>query len=219
MIRIRRSFLEDYRRVVASDFGDEAALIRAVKGNPDPPNWMMECGTGFHRALAGEPPDEYGPDKANELRFGQAWFRDEDIDAGKAHVGRGLHEVLARKRIEIAGHVVEVEGTADWVLGLVLQDHKCKWTTPDARDYEGSLQWRVYLWLHDAAMLRYNLFSFKDPDPEGLVKLKEIVSFKFWRYDGMEAEIAEWVRRFVEWADERSLLPYLAALKKTKGNP
>lgn len=209
MIRLRVSTLESFRRVVDTEYGDEAELIASVKRGQEggPTNWKMEAGTAFHVLLA-DPMALEGVNQDEAIQEGDYAFLASDLDEAKQHVGHGLHEIQARKSFLVDGRLVEVRGTADWLRGLVIQDHKCKFSAPDARDYEASLQWRFYLLLHEARVFRYNLFSFKDPK-DGFCEMTGITSFKFWAYPDLETECREWLSRFVEWAEARHLIPYL----------
>jgi hypothetical protein len=76
--------------------------------------------------------------------------------------------------------------------------------------YEDALQWRFYLLLHRAECFRYNLWRMSAiPRRTGSCELKEVVSCRFWRYQGMEADCLSWLRRFVLWAEDARLLRYL----------
>lgn len=212
MIRVRVSTLESFRRVVDTEYGDEAELIESVKRGQEggPTNWKMEAGTAFHALLADPMVAEGCPGRDELIEEGQFSFLTWDVAEAQQHVGHGLYEIQARKAFLVNGksRPIEVRGAADWLRGLVIQGHKCKFSAPDARDYEASLQWRFYLLLHEARVFRYNLFSFKDPK-EGFCEMTGITSFKFWAYPNLETECREWLSRFVEWAEARHLVPYL----------
>lgn len=222
MIRLRVSTLETFRRVVQTDYQPESELIETLRRGQwtdGPANWQMNAGTAWHAILA-------NPIRTQQIEFGcdgvpytvheSGGFRfsGPDVQAALRHVGPGLHEVPAGRTWDIDGRQVRVTGTADHVRGLVVQDHKTKFSTPDARDYEASLQWRFYLLLQEAVVFRFNLFDFRDPDDTGLCELKEIVSFRFWPYVGMEADCRFWLREFLAWADDRGLLGLLEGEKK-----
>lgn len=200
MIRLRVSTLEDFRRCVETDFGDEQELRdRLIRGQwaEGPTKWQMEAGTAWHALLAG---------KSNGIKW---TFHADDWEKALSHIGPGLREITGRQTFRAAGQVVEIEGTADVIHGLTVQDHKAKFSACDPRDYEDSLQWRFYLAIHGANSFRYNLFDFKDPDDSGYCKLKQIVSFRFWRYPALEGECLAWVERFLEWARATALLSHL----------
>jgi hypothetical protein len=203
MISIRTSTLEQFRRCVETDFGDEKDLReRIIRGqwSQGPTNWQMDAGTAWHRALAWQEPDE---EDEGAFRHGDYWFSSAQIGKAREKIGPGVNEVTARKLIRNIGDV-EVGGTADHLRGLLIQDNKTKFSAIDPRDYEKSLQWRIYLLLHDAECFRYNLFDFRDPK-KGYCELVDIVSFNFWRYERLEQECTDWVVRFLDWIDAAGL--------------
>ncbi len=207
MIRIRRSHLEEFRRIVATDYGDEAALVRAISGQGDEPNWMMKAGTAWHWLL------EHGTEGAHlfplEQVECQGWtFTKGDVLSARQHTGSGLYEVNARRVIDCWGTLVELECTADHIRGLHIQDHKTKFTPPDARDYEQQLQWRVYLWVFEALSFQYNLWHFGQPK-DSHCTLYDVYPFRFWPYPGLEADIRRWTSHFLDWAHRHKLIPFL----------
>lgn len=205
MFCVRTTALEAFRRL-DTPLGDEAALVRALQGNPDPPRWQMEAGTEWHSLLASERPEvvRYGRDiKAEPSR--QYKFDGDLVKEARAYTGEGLVEVAAER---LYGDLL-VTGRCDWINGLHLQDHKITFSGPDSEWYEPSLQWRFYLWIFGATSFRYNLWYFKEPDDSGWCNFKEVYSFRVWRYPEMEAECEEWLDRFLVWANLRGLLPQL----------
>lgn len=213
MMKVRVSTMEAYRRVVEDEFGNEEELVAAIQGQPFEPRWQMQAGTAWHAILA-DPAEHKTADGETwseadlYYRCGQYSFAAPAVAASLEHVGPGIYEITAQRVWNVWGRPVLVEGTADLVRGLVVQDHKTKFSNINARDYEPSIQWRFYLCLHHAQAFRYNLFDFKDPK-DGFCELKDIVSFRFWRYSGMEEECREWLGRFLDFCDGRRLTEYL----------
>lgn len=212
MIRIRTSTLEQFRKVCQTDFQPESELAeRIVKGqwsdDRDVP-WYMHAGTAWHRALALELPDNCLPDHT-QVRYGDYWFTPEDINEGIATFGPGLREVTGWRTWDVGGLKVQVEGAADHLYGLVVQDAKAKFSDVDPSDYEQSLQWRMYCLIHHARVFRYVLFNFKDPDKAGFLRLKDTYWFSTWAYPDMEADVLVWLHRFMDWARTRGLIHYL----------
>lgn len=216
MIRLRTSTLEQFRRVVETSFEPEQSLIdRIVRGqwtdDPDVP-WYMHAGTAWHRALADDKADDViiasDVDECR-VKYGDYLFHPDDISEGIAHFGPGLREITGRRSWDIGQHRVQLEGTADHLLGRVIQDAKTKFSDADPSDYEQSLQWRSYLLIHDCDVFRYNLFHFRDPDDAGFLKLKDVYYFNMWRYPEMESDLLGWLERFVGWARARGLTRYL----------
>jgi hypothetical protein len=215
VIRIRVSTLEMFRRVVQTEYQPESELAdRIVRGqwtdDPDVP-WYMHAGTAWHRALADEAADEIVEDNSQEvlLRYGDYLFAPEAVHEGIATFGPGLREVTGWRTWDVGRQRVQVEGTADHLYGLLCQDAKTKFSDTDPADYEQSLQWRAYCLIHHARAFRYVMFSFKDPDKAGFLKLKDTYWFSMWAYPDMERDVLGWIDRFVGWAKGRGLVRYL----------
>lgn len=204
MITIRQSHLEAFRRVVDTECGKEEELIEQIRG-VFVPNWKMEAGSAWHSCLEGRPLSSNHPPHAGRVRSGAYQFLASDVRAGQAVCGPGVWEVPWTR---MSGTFC-ITGTIDHMRGADLQDNKTKFSPTDPKDYEPSLQWRVYLWLTEGRYLKYNCFEMKDPDDEGFIEMKTVHSFSFWPYEGMAQEIDEWVRRFVDWAESRNLIQYL----------
>lgn len=198
MIRLRVSTLEAFRRVVTSDYGSESELIETLRRGQwadGPATEIMRAGTVWHAALA-------GPEYSTKEFF----FFNDVVDQAREYTGPGICELTGWRTWTIGDRLVQLEGTCDHIRGLVVTDHKTKFSTPDARDYEKSLQWRAYLLIHEAACFRYLLWHFADPTDAGYCELRGVTSFKFWPYPNMEAELVEWLGWFVDWVVSRGLL-------------
>ena len=202
MIRVSTTTLEAYRRAVQTEFGNADELAAQIRGEPTPISWQMQAGTAWHSVLASDDRASYYIER---LVCGRSYRFDRSAAVeSRKHIGPGLWEVKATAQID----GVTVVAQADHVRGLVIQDAKTKFSNPDARDYEQSLQWRFYLLVHGARLFEYNLFDFADPKG-GYCELRNIVSFAFWPYAGMEQDCRRWLHSFLAWAEGRGLLPYL----------
>lgn len=216
MIRLRVSTLESFRQVMQTDYGSEAELIERLKRGQwaeGPTKWQMDAGTSWHAVLAdpfGCRQGADGPKGESSVwcESGDYWFSTDDVSEALAHVGPGLREVTGRTIFQVGREWIEVEGTADRIQGNTIRDAKTKFSTPDARDYEQSLQWRFYLLIHGAEKFTYDLFDFRDPK-DGYCELKGIVSFSFWRYADLYRDCLRWIDEFLHWAGSRNLLPML----------
>lgn len=205
MIHLRTTTLEKFRTVLETSYGSEEELLDYIKsGQTGQPNWKMACGTSWHTLLAMNDAEGFG----QRIEEGGFEFANEDLQAARKHVGPGLCEVSAKQRFEVGKEVVEIDGTCDRIRGLVIRDAKCKFSPVDPMDYAASLQWKIYTLLFGTEVFVYDLFSFADPR-DGYCELKAIDSFRFWRYAGLENEVRDWIRRFVQWASDRNLLPFL----------
>lgn len=214
MFRVRVSHLEAFRRLVAEDFGDgEAELVEDVRAwqqgrEREGCSWQMAAGTAWHSVLAN---DADACCYGDEWASGQYRFRSKDVYAALDHQGPGLREVTVRRTFDTRHGPVEVKGTADHVHGLTIRDAKTKFGTPSAADYDLSLQWGWYLYLFDAQCFVYDLFHMKDPDDAGLCVLRDVVSFRLWRYPAMERDLLAWLGRFTDWAESRGITGRAAA--------
>ena len=148
------------------------------------------------------------------LLSGDYRFYDTDVATAQRHVGPGVCEVPGSLLVDVAGYQVLLTGTCDRFHGLTIRDAKTKFSPPDARDYEHSLQWRAYLWIFGAQKFLYDLFAMTEPDSTGLSCLGNIVTFGYWRYPGMEQDVTGWLSSFIRWADSKGLTPFLETAGK-----
>ena len=209
MIYLRTSTIESYRRVMEEEYASEDELAAYVKAGQDgEANWKMDAGTAWHHHLAG----------TGHLAGDRFEFDPEVAAVARAYVGHGITELTGYKTFNVRGVQVQLEGTADHVWGRAIQDHKTKFSPANPDDYEPSLQWRSYLLIHDCDVFRYHLWSFRDPkgvkgaDPEdgGFCEFKDVTSFRFWRYPGMEDEVTQRIADFISWAEGMNLLRFVS---------
>lgn len=214
MLRTSATQLDSYRRLLTEEYMVESELVDAIKGIPCRETDLMQAGTAFHKVLA----DPIKHLQRHQRTDGMvvSWiscdgftFDAERTMEAYEYVGPGLCEVKATEVWQTPFGACTVVAQADHVNGRIIQDHKCKFSTPDARDYERALQWRVYAAVHGADVVRYNLWHFKEPNESNHCELKEWQSFRFFPYDGMIAECQWWLNSFLAWADSHKLLPYL----------
>jgi hypothetical protein len=200
-MRISATWIEQYRRVIETDYASEDELAAQIQGKPFEPSWQMKCGSAFHHALETFRGPVIEGDESQRVAVGDYLFSVPSVVAAQRFIGPGLWEVKHTMEIEGATVVAKV----DHVCGLFLQDNKCKFSTADCKDYEPSLQWRLYLLIHGAECLRYNLWSFKDPDETGYCELRDMLSFRFWRYTELESDCRRWVKMFLSWVESKGL--------------
>jgi hypothetical protein len=210
---VRTTTLENFRRLVATSWGSEAELRSYIDSGQDDAaakRWQMDAGTAWHKILARpEAHEREDPDGYFVYGHGDYTFHPDAVDEARAHIGPGVFEIWHSQAFDMGRHTVHVSGTADHYRGLYLRDFKTKFNTPDARDYEQSLQWRFYLVIHQAAVLQYDLFHFKTPKL-GFCEYKGVKSFRFWPYQGLQDECRGWIDRFCGWADRAGLLEALS---------
>jgi hypothetical protein len=207
---IRQSWLERFRLSLTTEYVDEAEVADNIRGI-EKLNWKMEAGTCWHDMLADQssPVLRYGrvSEKAPQAKY---HFAGEAVLGAKQIQGQGLFEVYGERILKLpSGEEVMLTGHADHLWGNAIRDNKTKFGDVSIADYESSLQWRVYLWIFNAHVFTYDLWDFKPPEEDGFCKLDRVVSCTFYPYLGMEEHIRGWVVRFMEWASDRNLLPYL----------
>ncbi len=232
MLTIRQSHIERFRQVCQGDYATEEELVQSVQGLW-PGNDKTSAGKAWHALLASfaddsrgqdipEPVNDDGiwmvcvPDIADDGRpTGKEWWFEADAaEQAASFVGPGLVEVPGERLFTVnttsGVQEVLVTGTCDHILGKMIQDHKTTFSTPDARDHEASMQWRIYQLLHEADCVQYNLWAFSEPKETGYCHFKSRTSFRFWRYPSMEKDVQHWLARFVDWLYSKRLEKFLS---------
>lgn len=200
-MRISTTTIEAFRRVVTCEYADEQELIANIQGKPFEPSWQMLVGRAWTEVLE-------NPNRNFEVEA--CHFDHDDIETalGVFPVG-SLPEVKAVVPVRVDGMIIDLVAKVDRIYGTWIHETKAKFSTVSAADYEPDLQWRLYLWALEAHVCTYHCFRMKNPDDDGFVQLVGHERFSFWRYQGLEADCMTWLRRFLEWADSRKLLPFL----------
>lgn len=214
MIRTSATTLEQFRRVLQTEYASADELIAQIKGKPFAPSWQANAGTAWHTLLetgVGDvPTEECPPDPEKVMKCGDYWFSRESVEYGRRYVGPGLWEVKGTQIFDINGTKVELVAKVDHILGCIIQDNKTRWGKPaSCADYEPSLQWRVYLQVHKAQVMKYNLWAFFEPDGGNFCQLKDVLSVRFYRYPELEVDVRRWLGDFLWFCRERDLLGYL----------
>lgn len=198
MIRISATLLEQFRRHLAYEYVPEQDIIDSVMGKPIKPTWQMEAGTAWGQALAGGP-----------SRVGSYNFDTEAVRHAQGMIGPGLWEVKATRTLDSFGVLVTLVAQVDHVNGAVIQENKARFGTIDAKDWEQSIQWPVYLWVHHGRKLVYNAFAFRNPTEAGYCELREVQRFPFYAYSTLEEDLQRAVNEFLDWCHLRKLTNYL----------
>jgi hypothetical protein len=208
MIRIRRTYLDEFRKITEGEWGDEDRLKAMVKGEPYEVSDRMRLGTAWHTCLelAAVPAP---PGEGADVIVGGFGFRSEDVNAAREVVGWGVREIDGSLEMEVHGEPVLLTARADHVAGLTVTDHKTTLDSPDLSDYEDSLQWRVYLLVHHCRRFRYLVWQFRQDRKSGVYELRSHSEANFYHYEGMEHEVKQWVARFLDWSRAHLLTPYL----------
>lgn len=209
-IRISVTTLELYRRLMQTEWVDESEVIATIKGKPWAPSWQMNVGSAFHKVLEmpGATLSFPGPDQSWH-EWGGYKFLPSTVSAVQAFIGNGIRECKATRTWHLWGNDVTVVGQADHVEGLGLSDIKCKFSAPDSKDYDASLQWRFYLQIFGGLSFRYVFCHFKEPTDDGFCQLKEVTTVKYFPYAELEADCVHWLSEFLVFCFTQQLLPYL----------
>ena len=183
-MKISVTDLEQFRLCCTTDWSSIDELAAKLSGQKIPPTPQMIVGSAWHEVLR--------TGHCHKYYWNAASVYHEEF-AG------GLFEVSAVA--ELSDMDVSLSGRVDWIRGNEIVDFKCSFDghAPDPSKYEKSLQWRCYLWLTGADKLTYRVWAMDLPDEEGHVKIKGESSVTYYQYQGMEADIREWIVRFIEW--------------------
>ncbi len=249
MIRVSTTTLEQYRRVIETEYASEGELAASIRGEPFTRTWQMAAGAAWDELLADPDVNTDGcfpcTDKdrkrlleqwralmendgeaaaavgaltgAHLLEEDVEWFRSgaylfsgNAIALGRKVMGPGTWQVKDTRTLHLGGRPVQLVAKADLAHGLMLADCKARFGTASTKDHEDDLQWRGYLFVHQqAAAFRYCQFTFTDPDDDGEMSLRNTLTCRYWPYPGLEAELRQWLGRFLDWCDTRGLTKYL----------
>jgi hypothetical protein len=211
VITIRRSHLEEFRKIADTEYGDEPRLIDAVRGVEFSPTHRMLVGTAWHRLLELDAlKDRLVSADGGVVESDGLKFRSQDVVEANQVTGWGLREVPGYKVLDVFGVPVLITAVADHLAGLTVTDHKTTLDAPDMGSYEPALQWRVYLWVHACRRFRYLVWHFKEPKGEGEpYALKGHGEASFYPYDGMVRDLTQWVSRFLDWCHRHRLTEFL----------
>ena len=210
MLRISTTTLEQFRRMMQTEWVPEEELIASIKGKPWTPSWQMNVGTAWHKVLEMPEATLNFPGKDQSWHeWGGYKFLPSAVEEARAVIGPGIREVKATRTWNLWGNDVTVVAQADHVEGIGLTDIKTKFSAPDPKDYDASLQWRFYLMVHGGLWFRYVFCHMKDPDDDGFCVLKDIQTVKYWPYAELEADCVHWLSEFITWAFSKDLMKFL----------
>lgn len=200
MLRISVTTLEQFRRLFHTDYANETELIASVRREPFAPSWQMIAGSAWDWCVQFD---------SGHLAKDGYYFDAVARDHARKAIGKGLYQVKQTVEVDTKFGPVTLVGVADQINGLVIHDHKACFSSPNAGNYDHSLQWRFYLWMFGGKRFKYNLFDFKEPKKNGYCELDGIISFSLWPYDRMRDDCMRWLTEFLAWAESRNLMKYL----------
>ncbi len=219
-LRVSVSRVDDFRKVVLTDYATEANLVRSIK-EPFSLGWQAQWGTALHACIE-DPEGTRRPDGSHaflgETGASYVW-PGEIVRACVESWPKGcVFERRLRRDYYVRGHNVVVSGRTDGTLGLFHVEGKTRFGTVYLDSYYQSLQWQFYLectpWARGVEYRIHEIGGMKDEGGElhvvkGGPRLEEIHVFRVWREPGISRNCRYWLEEFIGWAESRGLLPFL----------
>lgn len=198
-MRVSVSDVDAYRYYLASESMTLDEFLARLR-RETPPTPAMAAGTAFHKFLETSGPGELVDATVDgiEFRF--------DLSADVALPD--IRELKATKEYLIDGIAVELVGKVDAMSGYRVWDHKLT-SRFDPERYADSFQWRAYLTILGAQRFTYNVFTAYEDEAAGAWIVKGFDSLDFYRYPGMERDVATQLTDFVRFVKKH--LPEKAA--------
>lgn len=182
-----------FRRIEAMTTEELVSRLR----REEPPNRAMAMGTAWHGFLEDHQPDpdEIGVEAVRRDGFTFLVECDAEITLPQ------IREIRAEKTYAIDGLPVTLTGGCDGITGNVVTDHKLT-ARPDPEKYLDSYQWRAYLDIYNADVFEYILYHALDRGEEkgNQVIIRDVSTFRFYRYPGIQSDLLAGIREFVEFA-------------------
>lgn len=192
MIRISVSDVDQYRYYRASEDMELDALLRRLR-REEPPTPAMAMGTAFHSILEDATDgDEFEEVERDGFRF--VFAMDATVELPP------IREVKGEMHLTVDGIPVTLVGKVDGLDGQRVWDHKLAGRF-DAEKYAEDMQWRMYLMMFSAWRFTYYVFT-RYEQPDGTILVKDLHSFDFYRYPGMEDDIMRELREYVAFVRE-----------------
>jgi len=192
MIRISVSDVDQYRYYRASEDMELDALLRRLR-REEPPTPAMAMGTALHSILEdAKDGDELSIVERDGFVFHFAFDSTVELPP--------IRECKGEMHLTVDGIPVTLVGKVDCLDGQRIWDHKLSGTF-DAEKYADSMQWRMYLMMFRAWRFTYNVFVHYE-QPDGTILVKDLHSFDFYRYPGMEDDIMRELREYVAFVRE-----------------
>lgn len=190
-LRMSASDLDAWRYWRGQEDAELAPLLAQLRKQSAPSEAML-AGTALHSALEVIEPGEFDVLEADgfEFRFAE----------GLAVELPAVRELKATRDYVIDGIVVTLVGKVDCVDGLRIDDHKFTGQY-DAERFLASYQWRVYLEVFGADVMRWNVFEGSEREPRSYM-IRALHRLECYRYPGIGADLEGQLRGFVAFARE-----------------
>ncbi len=220
-LRISVSRIDEFRRVVLTDYATEASLIRSIK-EPVILGWQARYGEALHACIE-DPEGTRRPDGSHAFLgpSGEPYTWSGEIVRACVEAwpkGCVFERRLGRDYYGVSGHKVTVSGRTDGTLGLLHIEGKTRFGTVYLDSYYQSLQWQFYLectpWARGVEYRIHEIGGMNDENGtlhivKGGPRLEAIHAFRVWREPAIARNCRYWLEEFVAWADSRGLLPFL----------
>lgn len=217
------SKLDSFHGVLVGDapWEEDAVLVEDIK-NPTPAGWQALWGSALHGCI--EAPDKWRQPDGSYLWTDERSGKSVSLPASIVDPCAGawpkgsVFERPAYKDYYAHGRTLKVSSRVDSFRGLGIIEGKTKLGRLDLSDYYDSFQWRLYLDMNPwAQYVEYRIHEIGGVRNEGGVpvvskdglELKDIHVFRCWRQPGNDELCQALVEKFVEWAVQRGLEPWL----------
>lgn len=191
-MRISVSDVDQYLYYRGDEDMELDAILRRLR-REEPPTPAMAMGTAFHSILEDATDgDEFEEVERDGFRF--VFGMDAEMSLPPVRECKGEHPVM------VDGIPVTLVGKVDGIDGMRIWDHKLTGRF-DAEKFADAMQWRMYLWMFGAWQFTYNVFV-RYEQPDGTILVKDLHSFDFYRYPGMEDDIMRELREYVAFVRE-----------------
>ncbi|MFP5506341.1 MAG: hypothetical protein ACLGH6_09100 [Gammaproteobacteria bacterium] len=195
-MRVSATNLEAFRRWKADEKAELSDLLAYLR-RETPPTDAMRAGTALHKVLElAQDGDALDVVERDGFRF---TFR---IDGELAL--QPFRELKIERPLVLDGEAHTLVCVVDTIGGREVCDHKLTGKA-DAENYTASMQWRANLEWADCDAFTYNLFQQYQPAGEpGHYVITDMVPVTFYRYPGMDDEVAALVAEFLAFIRENA---------------
>ncbi|MRS02112.1 hypothetical protein EG832_02595 [bacterium] len=209
MLRISTTTVEAFRRFRTTDYLPEEKLIRQIKGE-EPPSEYMTLGTAFHDIME-NPHDRLDHDKQLFVSNGIS-FEFEGINKVYDLIDYSFPFEHKTEKIYFPdGKEISIVAKVDQLKAMYVGELKSCWSTFDYEGYAGSCQWKFYSDIFEALRVDYIVAVLKNERP---VRLSELHTFSMYPYTGMQAELIEVLSDMAAWIEFRGLEKYFKPKEK-----
>ena len=188
---IRVTDLDAYRYYLNSEMTEKEFIDRLKRKSK--PNEAMLKGTAWHKVLEDVQEDLDGVVEQNGFKFNISF--DGSIEIPQ------IKEIRAGANFVINGVSVYLAGGCDGITGLKITDHKLTFN-PKIDRYAESMQWRSYLFIYNASIFEYIIYSAKETD--NFIEIYDISKLNFFSYPSIGDDVFEATKELVYFIQENA---------------